>query len=621
MLFIPLHRFDIEDQLDKAINNFLKFDKYFSHDPINEEDRIILLFDGLDELSMQGKMLTEVAQSFLREVERSVANYNSRKLRIQAIISGRDVIIQQNESDFRKDGQILRLLPYFLEEEEREELVDRNHLLDKDQRDDWWIKYGKVKGFSYDGLPEDLKSDEIDEITAQPLLNYLVALSYERGEIDFTIGTNLNEIYHDLLEAVYERSYAEGKRHQSICKMEKAHFNRMLEEIALAAWHGKGRTTTVKEIEKHFEEGGLSRLLNSFIKDAEKGVVSLLAAFYFRQAGQVADGMQTFEFTHKSFGEYLTAKRIINQINLIRKRLAENEASLEDDGWNVKKCLVEWIKIFGNKELDYDLMRFISNEIHLQKDKDSVSLIDMQETIIKLLNHVLHHGMPIENLTPRPETYKMENEFALNAEKALLILHSIIAEVTNKVMDINWPHYSSFGELIGRLQSQGIGYSIFVLRSCNHLKIEGGELFASSLFEVNLNSSILPYSDLSYANLTGADLIETNFSESMLSFSILKGANLKGANLEETDMEEVNLDGANLDGANLQNADLQRANMRYASLREVNLQGANLLGVIFEETDLRGANLEGARLVESELRGANCEGAKYKGKILKKRIS
>ena len=36
VLFIPLHRFDLEDKLDQAITDFLRYDKYLTFDPINE---------------------------------------------------------------------------------------------------------------------------------------------------------------------------------------------------------------------------------------------------------------------------------------------------------------------------------------------------------------------------------------------------------------------------------------------------------------------------------------------------------------------------------------------------------------------------------------------------------
>ncbi len=599
VLFIPFHRFDIEGKLDQSLRNYLRFDKYLTYDPINDDDApLILLFDGLDELSMQGKLLYDIAQGFLRELERSVANYNSRSLRLQAIVSGRDVIVQQNESDFRNDGQILRLLPYYLSDEDKENLKDGKNLLKIDQRLDWWKKYGQLTGLNYKGLPEELKTPEIDELTAQPLLNFLIALSYQRKKVDFNKNPNLNEIYADLLSAVYERTYSEGKKLKTISEMEYEHFCIILEEIALSTWHNQGRTTTVNEITKHFESSGLTELLKRFIEDAEKGIVSLLAAFYFRQAGQAADGMKTFEFTHKSFGEYLTSKKIVRQIKIISEQLEENEKDLyKRKGWSIEICLIEWVKVFGRKQPDQDLVKFIRNEFLLndQSKNERFKSDEIQKAIIKLINHFLLFGMPIEKLHPRPETFKEENEVAINAEAALLMMHGIIAKVTGRVADIRWPKLTSFGEWVGRITGQREGANLFILRFCNHL---------------NLNSLILDLRDFYDADFSDSNLSETQLVLAIIRRANLQGANLQGANLIEADLLEANLFRVNLQGADLQGAHLERAHLERAIFRGANLRGANL----------RGADLQGADLRGAELRGANLQGAKFDEGVLEEFI-
>ncbi|MEP0264361.1 pentapeptide repeat-containing protein [Dokdonia sp.] len=603
VLFIPLHRFDIEDKLDESIRAFLRYDKYFTHDPINDDDeKLVILFDGLDELAMQGKVLADIAQSFLREVEKSITNFNSRELKIQAIISGRDIIIQQNESDFRNNGQILRLLPYYLPKNEKTNLTDLKKLLDKDQRDLWWKKYGQVTGLRYKKLPEELQNEEIDEITAQPLLNFLVALSYQRGKITFTENTNLNEIYDDLLKAVYERSYADGKRLQSIKKIEIKHFCVILEEIALSAWHGKGRTTTVKDITQHFETNGLTRLLKQFISDAEKGVLSLLAAFYFRQAGQSSEGSQTFEFTHKSFGEYLTAKKLTNKLLIIQEQLKENENDpYKNKGWNEEDCLVEWIKLFGPMIPDYDLIKFIRNEFQLLHKTNPEILTSLQSTIVILFNQMLDKGMPLEKISPRLPTYNVENKQAINAERALLVFNSIIANITDIVSDIKWPNETSFGNFTARISEQRVGGEKLMLNFYNHLNIKDSTLHVKDLYNVNfyktnLNGVQLAYVNLTYANLREGDLKNTHLPKAILRDAILRDADLTKANLRDADLTRASLRGANLTGADLTEAILRDADLRGADLRDADLRDADLTGVI-----LTGANLKGADLTNTKI--------------------
>jgi hypothetical protein len=181
------------------------------------------------------------------------------------LISGRELVVQENESEFRRPRQILTLLPYFLAGSREDVLhlhrpgetyIDPKKLLTHDLRQEWWGKYGAVTGKGYEGLPTVLTRPDLDEITAQPLLNYLVALSFSRDKLDFTKDVNLNSIYGDLVGAVHERGYEKHRPYVTIRHMNANDFSRVLEEIGLAAWHGDGRTTTVREIEEHCRISG-----------------------------------------------------------------------------------------------------------------------------------------------------------------------------------------------------------------------------------------------------------------------------------------------------------------------------------------------------------------------------
>lgn len=572
VLFIPLHRFEIKDDLVIAIQNFLRYDNFLTFDPL-EEERLIIMFDGLDELSMQGKVLAEIANQFIREVDKKISNFNSQKIRIQVIISGRDVIVQQNENELRKEGQILSLLPYYISEAEREEFHDSTDLLKEDQRTIWWRKYGEAKGKRYNDIPAELNGKELEEVTAQPLLNYLVALSFERGKIDFSSKPNLNEIYHDLLEAVYNRGYSEAKTHHTIKKFELPNFIRILEEIATAAWHGNGRTTTVAEIESHFLDSGLKKLLDDFVKDAEKGMLSLLTAFYFRQAGQNIAGSQTFEFTHKSFGEYLTAKRIVNKLWQIHNKLHENESNY-DEGWNIPIALTEWLKLFGPKEIDPDLLGFIKNEIKLKFQNNTDEIKNVQQSVIKLINYVLKEGMPLEKKVPRP-SFKEEYEQSINSEKSLLILLSLTSGLSGQLSELKWPTPTSFGEWIGRLLGQRTGPFAFILLFLNELNIDRQVLDLRDFYGANFKNSSMVGTHLHYAILVRANLDGASLVNSRLGWSRWESSSALNANFSYSHLEGATFEEATLDFANFTNANIQGANFKKTNLVNVNLENAH----------------------------------------------
>lgn len=629
VLFIPLHHINIDKDMVDSIKNYLTNSELLKINPF-DSDKLIIIFDGLDELSMQGKTISESAHNFMEEIQRQTTIFNTTKLKLQIIVSGRDIVIQQNENKFRKEKQIIRLLPYYLNEKEQEKLEpydDKNSLLNKDQRDSWWKKYGFLKQKDYENLPQELQNEELDDITSQPLLNYLIALSYERGKVDFKDETNLNIIYEDLLIGVYERAY--DSKHKSLSEIEKDDFQRILEEIGLATWHGDGRKTTVSQIELHFKEGGLHKLLEEFIGDAEQGVVSLLASFYFKKSGSGNTGDETFEFTHKSFGEFLTAKRIMASIEKIHSNFSKYQKSrYSDEGLDIKESLTKWLSIFSTKEIDTDLHKFIDNEIQLIKDINILK--EYQITICTFINYILENGLPIEKLDPRPETFYKENKLSLNAEKALIILHGTISKYTDEISIIEVHDDILFSEWISRLLGQRISPTVFILRFFNNLNFSNSSLYLKDLSFINLQNSILRDSKLFNANLEGANLEGANLeicnlrrinlrrsslAEANLSYASLQEADLKDADLRGTDLKEAKLRGADLRGADLQGADLRGADLKDADLEDADLEGADL-----QDADLRGADLQGANLKDADLKDADLEGVDL-NKTLRQKIN
>jgi hypothetical protein len=467
VLFIPLHLLELSDDLEDAVRKFIRYVDRDLTNPLDPEQSAVpslIIFDGLDELAMQGKIAAELAQQFVREVRDKVERLNYRGSRLKVLISGRELAVQSNTSDFKRPKQILQVLPYLVSGDSGERYDDSRNLLRQDQRQQWWRDYGKVSGNRYEGLPEELERDELSEITSQPLLNYLVALSFTRGEVDLATESNLNVIYWDLLKAVYERGWA-GGRNLALQGVSEDKFVRWLEEIAVAAWHGDGRTTTLEEIKSHTESGGAASLLTMFEEGADKGITRLLMAFYFRRAGVRESGEKTFEFTHKSFGEYLTAKRIVRLLRDMHEELERHRENL-DKGWDERAALVRWIKLCGQAPLDSYIFKFIENEVRSAGASDAV---DWQETLCKLIGFELHQGLPMELVGI--QTFKEQTRQARNAEESLMVCLNACALVTGKVSWIDWPTQASFRELLGRLQQGLPDDNRFIRRHLNYLNL------------------------------------------------------------------------------------------------------------------------------------------------------
>ncbi|GAB2624036.1 hypothetical protein GCM10027035_19510 [Emticicia sediminis] len=594
VLFVPLHLFDLQSDVMEAIEKFVTInqDIQFSFNPLSpkdNKDKLLIVFDGLDELSQQGKYATEIAHSFVNTLDSLSKNLNrENKIQTLFLITGRELAIQANTTQFRLSEHIIHFLPYYLDIDERNEFADKeNAILQIDQRNDWWIKYGKLKGIKYNGLPEQLQLNRLDEITAQPLLNYLVALSLKRGKIAFSKETNLNDIYKDLIDGVHERAY-EGHEHKQIEGLNLIDFTRILEEIAISAWHGgDSRTTSIKRIENHITRSNLKPLMNKFEREAEKGILRLLTAFYFRQQG-FSDGDKTFEFTHKSFGEYLTATRLVKQLERMSDMI-ELKGKEYDSGWSEEEALKKWMEIASPTAIDEYLFVFVKDEI---KDKSKEKAAVWQQNLAKLLSYMLRYGMPMLDR----KSHKEEVELARNGSEALLVLHAACAHHTQIISKINSPTPEGFGEWISTLQPQRIDNSNVLGLTCLcFLDLSYSVLTTKDLFEVNLSNSILVKTQFQYSILVGADL-----QNSQLNGVIFAAANLKNANLENANLENSIFIRANLENANLGNCDLSQTFLKDCNLSEANLGYAILDGAILDGVNLTGANINFNELLSVE---------------------
>ena len=595
VLYVPLHLIDASKDLTDEIGRFVRDEGVLLQNPLDSdspEPNLLIIFDGLDELASQGKAAAETARAFIREVERKVEKRNMQSVNLRVLISGRELVVQENESEFRRPHQILTLLPYFIPrplEHERhvvqdgEEYYDPEKLLESDLRQQWWKNYGALTGRGYKGLPNELNRYDLTEVTAQPLLNYLVALSFTRDKLDFAKDINLNSIYADLVAAVHERGYEKHRPYGPIRHMKLDDFFRVLEEIGLAAWHGDGRTTTVREIETHCRDSGVGVLLDAFQEGARAGVSRLLAAFFFRQYGQRASGDPTFVFTHKSFGEYLTARRVVRAVERVNREL-NSRAENPDGGWDERDALKHWAQICGPSAISKYLHVFLLNEMKLRPFQD---LAQLQERLARLFSYLLRHGMPMEQL--QIVSFKESLFQSRNAEEALLVALNSCAHITRQAIPIEQPDPTAFGAWFKRIQGQRTGdESILAARCLSFLHLDGPYFDIGDFYNT----------DLKYASLQN---VKANFA--CFSQASLEGADLRNAMFWLANLEGANLEGANLRGASLERASLERANLRRASLERANLRGASLERAMLEGANLRGADLEGADLIGTILEG------------------
>jgi uncharacterized protein YjbI with pentapeptide repeats len=632
VLFIPLQRFRIQASLKEAIGTYLTETKRFEQSPLAQDgfatprDPLLLIFDGLDELTKPGDLADEQTKLFIEELRHHLGLWNDGVIKVLALITGRTVYAQAKRPLLRiSDRQEVAVLPYLVEKDRKQELcayhkVSGEDLLEEDQREQWWLKYRFAKGWDDSALPEVLKSNQdLRELTADPLLNYLVVLSGFHEDLTSDTGVNRNRIYARLLKDVLDRRHAKRAETDKVAlavvdeAKVRDNFERLLETVALAAWYGDGRTTSRAEIEKLLPQD-LKATWQELVTGGP-GFTRLIAAFYIRQTEASATS-DAVEFTHKSFGEYLTARRLVREIERICKG-----RHVSAEYYSEQQAIEEWARLTGAQAMTVDLLRFLRDEVALYSKEHVAS---WGETLTELFNFELRTGFPLSGF--HSDSFREAEQRAKNAEESMLASLSACARVTRKVSRLAWPHDTSAGELINRLRGQrpSRGSQHVALNSLTYLSMEGQPLMWQDLHGACLTGSILANANLHGANLCEVSAASCDLKHAQLAYASLCGADLSGAALDDADLQNANLgtysdyeyadtdlSEASLCRANFQDADLSYADLAGADLTEAYLSGADLSDANFSMADLTMADLSEARnLTEEQIKSArNIAGA------------
>lgn len=631
VLLIPLHFIDMDKDLDEAIVGYCNVHPSLKGVDIKSINKLLIIFDGLDEISMQGKVGEAVSSVFISQLKIKSELEASVQSHIKLIVTGRDLAIQACEAFIKDTNKYINILPYYMPplsyEFDDDKCQDPKGLLDIDQRDIWWKKFAGLKNKSWEGIPADVDTNELEPINSQPLLNYLLALSLLRGKINFKEGPSLNTIYHDLLENVFDRQYAsesgeKSQTHNSIMKLTKDNFSILMQEVALAVWHCNGTTATEKYIYKHLQDNELEHLLESFTQESEQGVSNLLLSFYFRKFGQTEKGESTFEFTHKSFGEYLTSKKLVNLVIELSDSYHEKKLNYRK-GKKLDNIIYELINALGAAKFETYFHKFVYNEFSgagLSKD----GLMNVLELLDKIITHTIQNNFALERVSNL--TFNQMTKYADNLNLALMGLRSILTKVIfedePKIQyEINSRKFSSYLE---NWLEKNLGNRHFI-DYLNHMNLSHIDLYFSNFTICNLEYSNLSSSDLYKvgfleSNLEGLDLSsslvgECNFVDSDLDYSCLTGSQITGCNFTNSLMnfcesQDVLIRNSVFVGCTLTNSDFLRSSFADCNFEGADFTNSNLENTIFHNCNLKnailvGANLKGCNLKEADLTGVD----------------
>jgi hypothetical protein len=215
-IFIPLQRLSVGGRLRDSINAYFKARSGcpFEVGPLERKNvetgpRLVLIFDGLDELARPGETADDIARDMMdwvRDLYEELKGETSHLHRI--LVTGRMPSFQAARRRVNGRGkealEVLDLLP--VRSWPGHTLKGENELLERDERPNWWFRYASALGLSAD-LPAGLTDDRLQSLTAEPLLCYLLALSGYLEKNSLEAADNRNRVYAKLMDDVWGRAW------------------------------------------------------------------------------------------------------------------------------------------------------------------------------------------------------------------------------------------------------------------------------------------------------------------------------------------------------------------------------------------------------------------------------
>lgn len=429
-VFVPLQRLRESGNLAERIGSYLECHQAapLAQNPLAEgfqsivkRRTIVLFLDGLDEIvAPESKDASQATRALVSQARTLISDLNAAVagVKIVAIVSGRVAAAQGAERELGlANERVLHLLPFSLTKKEKEPFSDesKGKGLDTDQRHDWWERWQACKPLCPKDLPEVFSSHEFEDVSREPLLIYFMALVEAWNIKPDTDKAPRNTIYDRVLRNFFHREKEKnGVRLPERLKDFEGGFEPVLQALAIAARHGgTSRIGSVSEALRYLQD------MNAKLKaDFESVLNSPDRAFDVSLTFQLrpVNGDETFEFLHKSFAEYLVARRFVASIRQIKL--------LHDNDMSGAELLARWTRQWGGFSISMEVWSFVIGEC----GESALFPENERDFVVELFRGGFRSGYPAHTLATgdvvppsAPTTFSQMTDWARNAEEALLL--------------------------------------------------------------------------------------------------------------------------------------------------------------------------------------------------------
>ena len=523
VLLFPLQRFQWRTGIVESISaTIVEYSDQMRHNPLrpeflrHRETPLLLIFDGLDELTTSIEIGEAISATFLRELTTALRTWNEYP--IWAIVTGRDAIFGNVVGPTATlPGELFQLLPYHVRKFEtaapnRADYHDPQGLLQTDNRQLAYRRFTEAVGQASDDPPASYSNAELHDVTAQPLLNYFLLTAGP----DEVFDGNVARIYRQLFTRLHARNRNIGGRPEDAGKpgagLSQEEFDRIFETMAVAAWRTGGtRSATWEDVLAEAEredtylrrgEKSLQAIFDSSMQ--QRGIqrpFRLAAAFFMRN--REATGV---EFTHKSFGDYLYARRLAKAIaSMMEALLVLPEAERE--------MLGRLEALTAERRMSNEVRRFL--ELELQVVVNDSTKHRWFNTLAPIVERTFRNGYVVS----AQATARRAEQLASHLEEALFVAwHALWRPQAERV---HWTLSDTTADLLRRAlarqeSAHGVQMPSVFLRAWSGVDLSGKDLHNANLEKANLEASNLDGAKMQHANLAQANLEGATLKKAVL---------------------------------------------------------------------------------------------------------
>lgn len=580
----------------EAIGIFARIDDSAFNVPPPEQ-RTVVLLDGLDELALNTKQVSELLRELLE--------YATDTHRF-VVFSRPEALPQLNLAHG------VRGIPHV-----------RIQRFDSAQIDEWlwgWPQEGPSRG--------TIEAQGLGQLARVPILLFMLVLTWrtyvtQTGKIPH--AQIYEAFFNTLATGKYERS---GDIHPQIRAAAEGARDILVSRGEISRWRGEhdGRRAAVEAIRwlmdriawealrREFSGAVLSRRHVEMVLEDELGmpestIEQVRIGLLLGMQAQLDGENQRFFFGHRSFLEFAVARYWERQLRRMCSARRNDYDALEETLGGAPLIeqrsrtfqflharLVAWEEQDRRRLLDWS---------RATVDDDTIRSNDGRPTFRK------DRRMLVRQAALTIGCYLAQSfgeHFRVGDGSVLLLISTWWIAAKGKMPLIDAPaihldRQTHLARLVGPLAN------------FKGAKLEEVNLAGSYLRGANFEGA-----DLDSADLSGADLRDVNLRSATLELASLDGANLADANMRGVSADGADFTEANLIRASLVNAELS-ADFVDARLKGANLAGANLgraflMGSDLERANLAGASLAGANLERANLAGASLVGANLVGATL-----